>query len=59
MAEEIAQTILEDYSKRNLNELSFRELLIYVKEKRLPFRAGDIADLTAEYLTDRGMKVWR
>jgi hypothetical protein len=30
-----------------------------VKEMKIPFRAPDISDLTAQYLHEKGVKVWR
>ena len=60
VAEEVAQTILDEYiSKKNLQEISYKEIIIQVKELRIPFRTPDIADLAATYLNDKGIKVWR
>ena len=60
VAEEVAQTILEEYiEKRNVDEISYREIVIQVKELRIPFRTPDIADLAATYLNEKGVKVWR
>lgn len=60
IAERLAQTILDKYlNKRKINEITYREILIQIKELRLPYRSPDIAELTAEYLLENGMKVWR
>ncbi len=60
VAETVAQTILDEYiTKRKVNEISYREIIIQVKELRVPFRTPDIADLAATYLNERGIKVWR
>lgn len=60
IAERLAQTILDEYlNKRRINEITYREILIHIKELRLPYRTPDIAELTAEYLLENGMKVWR
>jgi hypothetical protein len=60
VAETIAQTILDEYiTKRKLDEISYREIVIHVKELRVPFRTPDVADLAASYLNERGIKVWR
>jgi hypothetical protein len=60
VAEGVAQTIMEEYiSKRNITEISYKEIIIQVKELRIPFRTPDIADLAADYLHDKGIKVWR
>jgi predicted transcriptional regulator len=60
VAEEIAQTILEDYqeSGRPL-EIQYRDIMGQVKELKIPFKGPDIADLAAQYLHERGIKVWR
>ena len=60
VAEEVAQTILDEYmSSRSIQEISYKEILIHIKEMRIPFRAPDVADLAAQYLLERGIKVWR
>lgn len=59
IAEEIAQTILDQYTKRGRDEITFRDLLEQIKEMRIPLKALDIADLTAQYLVEKGIKVWR
>jgi hypothetical protein len=42
-----------------VDEISYREIIIQVKELRIPFRTPDIADLAATYLNEKGIKVWR
>lgn len=60
VAEEVAQTILDEYlSARNANEITYREILIHVKELSLPFHRSDVAEITAQYLHEKGVKVWR
>ena len=60
LAEEIAQDILDNYiKKRGINEVSYREIFIHIKERRIPFMTADIANLTARYLHEQGVKVWR
>ena len=60
VAEEVAQTIMDEYIvKRNVDEISYKEIVIQVKELRMPFRTPDIADLAADYLHEKGIKVWR
>lgn len=60
IAEEVAQTILDKYlSEKKRNEITFREIVIHIKELNVPFRTPDIADLTADYLLENGIKVWR
>jgi len=60
VVEEIAQTILDEYiTPRRVGEISYREIIIKVKELKIPFRTPDIAELTASYLNDLEIKVWR
>ncbi len=59
VAEEIAQTILDQYVKKGREEITYRDLLDQIKEMRIPFKAPDIADLAAQYLVEKGVKVWR
>ena len=60
IAEEVAQSILDDYIiPRQATEISYREIIIQVKELKIPFMAPDVADLAASYLHERGIKVWR
>jgi len=61
VAEELAQIILDEYIEpRGLKEITKREILVFVKERKVLFVAGDIAELMARYLQhQRGIKVWR
>lgn len=60
IAEEVAQTILDKYLvEKKKNEITFREIVIHIRELNVPFRTPDIADLTADYLLENGIKVWR
>ncbi len=60
IAEEVAQSILADYiTPRQVTEITYREIVVQVKELKIPFSAPDIADLTATYLNEKGIKVWR
>jgi len=60
VAEEVAQTILEEYSQDGeLDEISYKDIVGQVKELKIPFKAPDVAELTARYLHERGIKVWR
>ena len=57
-AEKVAQTILDEYRGRAM-EVSYRDIVLRVKEMRIPFMGSDIADLAAHYLHEKGIKVWR
>jgi len=61
VAEELAQILLDEYIEpRGLKEITKKEILIFVKDRRVLFVAGDIAELMARYLQhQRGIKVWR
>jgi hypothetical protein len=60
VAEGVAQSIMDEYIvKRNVYEISYKEIVIQVKEMKIPFRTPDIANLAADYLHDKGIKVWR
>lgn len=62
VAEDVAQTILDKFSESNFDghlEITYREIVVQVRRWGTPFRAPDIADLTAEYLAENGVKIWR
>ncbi len=59
VAERIAQTILEEYSEKQVKEIAYKEIIIKVKQMKIPFSTPDIAGLAADYLQERGIKVWR
>jgi len=59
-AERLAQTLLTEYlEKRERCEISIREILVFVREVRLPYNAKDLAELVAELLSENGVKIWR
>lgn len=59
VAEEVAQTILDQYAEKGRDEIRYRDLLEQIKEMKIQFKAPDIAELAAQYLTEKGLKVWR
>jgi predicted transcriptional regulator len=60
VAEEIAQTILDEFSETGRPmEINYRDIMTQVKELKIPFKSPDIADLAAQYLHEKGIKVWR
>jgi len=61
MAREIAQTMISDYIQpRHVQEISYREIVAFIKERRrVPFHAPDLAKLAADYIHEQGIKVWR
>ena len=40
-------------------EVNYRDIVLKVKEMRIPFMGSDVANLAAQYLHDNGFKVWR
>jgi len=60
VAENVAQTILDEYmNKRRVQEITYKEIIVHIKEMMIPFKTPDIAELAADYLLESGMKVWR
>jgi len=58
-AEKVAQTILDEFKLGQPKEINYRDIMFRVKEMKIPFRAPDISDLAAQYLHEKGVKVWR
>jgi hypothetical protein len=60
VAEEVAQTILDEFQETGKPlEIQYREIMGKAKALKIPFKGPDIADLAAQYLHERGIKVWR
>ncbi len=60
VAEEVAQTILDEFQESGKPlEIQYRDIMGKAKELKIPFKGPDIADLAAQYLHERGIKVWR
>jgi len=60
VAEKVAQLILDEYlSKKAAKEITYKEVLLQVKQLHLPFSVHDIADLAAQYLHEQGVRIWR
>jgi len=60
VAEEVAQTILDDYlSGKPSMDITYREIVVQIKHLKLPFNTSDIADLAAQYLYEKGIRIWR
>jgi hypothetical protein len=43
-AEKVAQTILDEFKDGGPREVSYRDIMARVREMRIPFKGGDIAD---------------
>ena len=51
---------LEEYKETGKPlEIQYRDIIGKVKELKIPFKGPDIVDLAAQYLHERGIKVWR
>jgi hypothetical protein len=59
LAVELAQTLLDEYTAKGKREIAYREIVLRVKELHVPFSTPDIAELTAQYLHERGVRIWR
>jgi hypothetical protein len=57
-AEKVAQTILDEYRGKP-PEVNYKDIMLRVKEMKIPFKTPDIADLAAQYLHEKGVKIWR
>lgn len=57
-AARFAQLLLEEYIGGR-GEIRYRDILEHVREAKLPFAAPDMAELAAQVLTERGVRVWR
>ncbi|GAH06307.1 unnamed protein product, partial [marine sediment metagenome] len=60
VAEQLAQSILAEFREKDrVLEINYREIVTELKKQGIPFRGPDVADMTARYLHEQGMKVWR
>lgn len=60
IAEKVAQSLLDDYiTPKQKTEITYREIIIHVNTLKIPFKTPDIAGLVAQYLNEKGIKVWR
>ena len=60
VAEKLAQTILTDLIEKDKTlEIKYHEIIQHIRDKKLHRELNDIADITAQYLHEQGIKVWR
>ena len=59
MAENIANELFAEYQEAGKLEINYSDIVRHIKKNRLPLKGSDIPELTARYLHERGMKVWR
>jgi len=58
-AEKAAQTILDEFTEDRPMEIKYGDIMLRVKAMKIPYSGLDIADLTAQYLHEKGFKIWR
>ena len=60
IAEENAQLILDEYiSHKPTPEITYNEILAQLRQIRTSYVLSDLAQLTAQCLTEKGVRVWR
>ena len=58
-AEKVAQTILDEFTEDRPMEVRYTDIMHRVRAMKIPFSGPDVADLTAQYLNEKGIKIWR
>jgi len=58
-AEKVAQTILDEFRRDQPMEVKYADIMFRVKAMKVPYSGLDVADLAAQYLHEKGIKVWR
>lgn len=59
VAEELVQTIMDEYIiKRNVDEITRREIDLFTWEIKTQFRKADISLIATNILREKGIKVW-
>jgi len=58
-AEKVAQTILDEFSIDQPMEVKYTDIMHRVKALKIPYSGPDVADLVAQYLHEKGIKIWR
>ena len=58
-AEKVAQTILDEFKLDQPMEVKYTDIMHRVKAMNVPYSGPDVADLAAQYLHEKGIKVWR
>jgi len=58
-AEKVAQTILDEFKRDQPLEVKYTEIMQRVRAIKIPYNGPDVADLAAQYLHEKGIKVWR
>jgi len=58
-AEKVAQTILDEFTLDRPLEVRYTEIMQRIRAMKIPYSGPDVADLAAQYLHEKGIKVWR
>ena len=58
IADDLAQTILEEFNEKGLKEISYKDIRIRVKALKIPFSTYDISQMVYAILVDNDLKVW-
>jgi len=58
-AEKVAQTILDEFTEDRPMGVKYADIIVRVKAMKIPYSGPDVADLAAQYLHEKGIKVWR
>ncbi|MHA1409290.1 MAG: hypothetical protein ACTSQY_03040 [Candidatus Odinarchaeia archaeon] len=54
-----ALTILDDFTEAWPLEIKYSDIMQRVKAMKIPYSGPDVADLAAQYLHEKVIKVWR
>lgn len=59
IADDLAQTILEEYNEKNIKEIYYRDIFQKVKKLKIPFNTNDISQMVHTILIENDLKVWK
>ena len=57
LADELAQTILEEFDEKGIREITYREAFNRTKELKKPFNNRDLAEMVCKILREKGVQV--
>jgi len=58
-AEKVVQTILDEFKQDQPMEVKYTDIMIRVKAMKIPYSGPGVANLAAQYLHEKGIKIWR
>ncbi|MBW1716777.1 MAG: hypothetical protein JRJ77_13285 [Deltaproteobacteria bacterium] len=56
-AEKVVQTILDEFTLDQPLEVKYTDIMVKVKAMKIPYSGPDVADLAAQYIQEKGIKV--